>query len=925
MPGIRFEEAMDGYLGENIRDFRDGEDYGIRHDDRIRFDVRVEMDSVDDFVRVSAHEARLRGRFYCSSIGGDRGMAIKKGRFNLFDIDPASGHRRMRYAFNFKGPDGAPFFFSGFKDIFNDRAVDMVEDMTTLFVRIHRGRDETGGLYGSGVMYFRVTDMASIYRMLSTAEVTGASNTLEKYAAIARFAGFFTAETLRTYAPGPRFLYSTRYENLILSGRLKVRGDDAERDFFLFSGEHGAGFPWGDGETMSDLALLVADGRGGYLRYGVTRRSLKGLRVELDNNRYAYTGELYRMVDGAEVSFSEIDAFRPGGGIARVRARISLTLDAARYDRGVDVSFKPIEDLAGLVPDEFEDAVRGYLTGFPLLGYFTRPFAVRVTGGSIRIEEDGGVTAFSVVPESTFGEGEQGEINSTKEPTLYYNYLCAIDPGRERTHLDITSGTLRNEREQYLKDSLDKAVGEVIKRDARKSLVFGDSITDDPAGPGRVKEVLLTLVNDHYPTGVFLRRVVEVEKGGETLLGLEEYMDAINRAPINSEEESTVAVCTYGDVDSWDGRAPSDAEVLSVYDSPEKFDVLDRAMEGAAFFPALERALAASGKAREEFSIIIKPNFMFFYSTRDKSTYTDPALVEHLVDRIHERGFRNIKVAEARSTLSVFFENRDVRSVARHIGFTEGGKYRVVDLSEDLEPWDYGGALGAHSVNREWREADFRVSFAKLKTHSYAYYTLTIKNIYGALPEEFKFKAYHCDMGDIYEPTIDYLRAFPVHFGFVDGVVGADGPFGIFADPCPQLTRTIIAGEDLVAVDWVGASKMGLDPMLSRYMQEAVKAFGKPRIRVDGDDRLFRFWANIPRIASQGSHMLDRHYTFGYGVYYVMSEMDPAFPPRPSESAFLNQLRLSAADLREIFFKNPTKPPSVLHEAVNRIIFRLWQ
>ncbi|MFN3467925.1 MAG: hypothetical protein ACK4WF_09540 [Candidatus Brocadiales bacterium] len=155
-------------------------------------------------------------------------------------------------------------------------------------------------------------------------------------------------------------------------------------------------------------------------------------------------------------------------------------------------------------------------------------------------------------------------------------------------------------------------------------------------------------------------------------------------------------------------------------------------------------------------------------------------------------------------------------------------------------------------------------------------------------------------------------------------MVSADGPFGIFADPYPQLTMTIIGGEDIVAVDWVGASKMGLNPMLSRYMQEAVKAFGKPRIRVKGNGQLYKFWANTPRIASFVSHTLDRHYTFGYPVYYLLSDMDPAFPSRPSASALLNELRPRFAEAREIFYKSPYHPPSWLQEAVNKVI-KFWE
>jgi uncharacterized protein (DUF362 family) len=925
MPGIRFEETMDGYLGENIRDFRDGEDYGIRHNNTVKFDVRIEIDSVDEFIQVSSHQAGLRGKFYCKSLGGEKGMAIKRGRFNLFDIDPQTGHRNMIYSFNFNGPDGKRYHLSGLKDVFNDKGVDLFEDITTLFVRIYQGKDETGSLYGSGVMYFRINDMASIFKMIMSSEVTGARNFFEEYATLAKFAGFFTAETLKTYAPGPRFMYSTRYENLVLSGNLKKKGEDTPREFFFFSGEHDKGFPWGDEETMSDLALLISDGQDGYLRYGITRQSLKGLKVGLESDSYTYSGELYRITDGQSVSFSEIKDYKEGGNIEKVRARIKLTLEVQRYNTKVDMSFKPIEQLAGVIPDKFEDDVRRYLTFFPLLGYFTVPHRVKVKRGTIRITDTNATTTYTIDPKNAFGEGELGEINNLREPSLYYNYLCGIDPAEQTLFLKISSGTLRNERECYFKDFVDKALGKAIQRDIKKNLMLKESIEENPSELAVVKDDILTLVNDHYPTGVFLRRVVSVKNNGRTFYGLEEYMDAINKAPINSDKEATVAVFTYKDADKWDGRAPGEQEVLKIYNSKEKFEVLGRAIDESGLFQTLDKALEDSGKNREDFSIIIKPNFMFFYSLKDKSTFTDPALVEHLAERIYEKGFRNIKIAEARSTLSVFFDNRDVKSVAQHMGYREGDKYRIVDLSEDLEEWDYGGKLGRHYVNNDWKSADFRISFAKNKTHAYAYYTLAIKNIYGALPEEYKFKVYHCDMGDIYEPTIDYIKAFPIHFGLIDAVVSADGPFGIFADPYPQLTMTIIAGENSVAVDWVGAAKMGIDPMLSRYIQEAVKAFGKPRIRVKGNDQLYRFWANTPRIASRGAHMLDRHYTFGYPFYYIMSEMDPAFPPKPSESALLDELRSLFADAREIFFKNPHHPPSWLHEAINKVIFRLWQ
>ena len=71
-----------------------------------------------------------------------------------------------------------------------------------------------------------------------------------------------------------------------------------------------------------------------------------------------------------------------------------------------------------------------------------------------------------------------------------------------------------------------------------------------------------------------------------------------------------------------------------------------------------------------------------------------------------------------------------------------------------------------------------------------------------ALPLANKFREYHCRR-DMYHTTIEYVSAFPVHFGLIDGGLSADGPFGVFAAPVPNETQTVIGGADLVAADWV--------------------------------------------------------------------------------------------------------------------------
>ncbi len=310
----------------------------------------------------------------------------------------------------------------------------------------------------------------------------------------------------------------------------------------------------------------------------------------------------------------------------------------------------------------------------------------------------------------------------------------------------------------------------------------------------------------------------------------------------------------------------------------DKRALLQEAIDASGFFDRLEAAFARSGKTRAAFKIALKPNFMFMYSRADHSTYTDPELVEQLIDRIVERGFTDVAVVEAQSCYGNEFTGRDVRSVAKWLGYSERN-YRIVDLTAERVPYQFPPPLGRHSVGPTWRDADFRISFAKNKTHTWAVYTLTIKNIYGALAEQNKLLEYH-DKREIYAPTIDMLLAFPVHFGFIDAFYSSDGPFGIFANTEPKPTRTILAGESLLAVDWAGASLMGLDPLKSRYMQLAVQAFGRPSPEVDGDTTPYAPWTNVPDTLLTTVDAMEELYGFTNLVFTLMDRMDAVFPRR---------------------------------------------
>jgi uncharacterized protein (DUF362 family) len=910
--GLQFEESMAGYLGKGENDPTEGVAVGRRQGTQIRFDVRITISDLDRFLKVGKHKAELSGTVTCDLLGGT--FEIFDGTFNLFSLDPETGMRQMVYSFGFRDADGQVYYFHGHKEIQDDRdKIDVVEDMTRLFITIYQGENEQAPVYGAGEMYFKLKDGPA---MVSSMKVLGAKTMWQKVAAYSAFTSFAYGALRDEYLKDIHPYYDTRYENLVLSG--SVRDGDGTRPFFLVSGEHDKGFPWGDGETFWDVMLVLGDGDGSYERYCITKRILEGLELDVESGTYRYQGPIFAVTEGYKTSLSQMHS--GAKNLVEYDAKFEINFDTQPHDT-VPFPFPVVGRLLRKLSKPWVKQLREALPAEYPLGINITPHNVRVYSGTLLISKTGkdgtaeNSNPLEIVADQTFGEAERSTFRNIKEPTMLYGYICAIRPAASAARIQIHSRTLRDEKEHWAKDQLDAFLGTIVSRTASaEMLVEGGQLSVKPFSRKdydpqskklfvKVGDPLIEINNDHYPTAVFQRRIIKVlDPTGEECLALEEDMSRMRLEPIDSDKKVTVA---------------------SIKDE-DKFDALDKALEETDFDKLVEGSLAASNKSKADFSIVIKPNFMFAYDKKDRTTYTDPELVEHLVKRLRFAGFENITVVEARSTYGEYFDRRSVREMAEYLGFDEKVGYRVVDMTEDAqEDQHLGSHLGNHPVSAAWRDADFRISFAKNKTHAYAYYTLTLKNIYGALPMANKFKEYHCER-DIYHTTIEYLSAFPVHFGLVDAYLSADGPFGIFADTCPNLTQTIIAGEDLVAVDWVAATKMGIDPMISQYMRLAVKAFGKPRIKLIGDGSMYRPWLNVPVVLTLFTHKgLDASYYFGNIFYSACAQMDDSHFSHKSNAVHIRLLRKLTVPLRRTFFKRNNEKPTWYNRLVSRVLYKL--
>ncbi len=318
----------------------------------------------------------------------------------------------------------------------------------------------------------------------------------------------------------------------------------------------------------------------------------------------------------------------------------------------------------------------------------------------------------------------------------------------------------------------------------------------------------------------------------------------------------------------------------------DKLRALDRVLRETGFCDLLERKWKGSGKKKEDFLIAVKSNFMMTYNKIDESTYTDPELVEHLLNELHDRAYTNLALVESRNTYGLYFDKRGVAEVADYVGYRHKN-YRIHDLTDEREEFDYGGPLGRHFVGPTWRDADFRISFAKNKTHSFCYYTLTLKNIYGTLPLENKLLEYH-KKKEFDWPTIETLKHFPVHYGIIDAFISADGPMGVISDVRPNPTKTLIGGEKIVAVDWVGARKMGLNPLKSRFMRIAVREFGSPEGKIDliGDESPYRPWKNVHPLLVDILAMAEEWWVFAHSFMSTFIFAEEYFPRKPMSIVF---------------------------------------
>ena len=317
--------------------------------------------------------------------------------------------------------------------------------------------------------------------------------------------------------------------------------------------------------------------------------------------------------------------------------------------------------------------------------------------------------------------------------------------------------------------------------------------------------------------------------------------------------------------------------------SDQKRQMFDKTLKDSGLLATLDEAARRKGKQRQDMVVAIKPTFMLGYTHKDLSAITDPELLEQLARYLKEAGVGEVQVVEAPNIYEEFYQGRGVREVAGYFRF-ESPWYRLIDASEEQVEHRYARGMAQHTVSRSWKDADFRISFGKMRSHPVELAYLTLANVewIGARCDQFLF----CERQAQRETAIMMLLdASPPHFAILEAWEQVpDGLVGVMGCRKPRSPLRFYAGKDALAVDVVAARHMGVrDPRESSILRAAFHWFGADDAapEVVGTDEPITPWRGPYH--NEISTLLS---LVSYPMYVLGSGRGKLFVPEMDETAF---------------------------------------
>jgi len=216
--------------------------------------------------------------------------------------------------------------------------------------------------------------------------------------------------------------------------------------------------------------------------------------------------------------------------------------------------------------------------------------------------------------------------------------------------------------------------------------------------------------------------------------------------------------------------------------------------------------------------VLLKPNLVETTSSRSYCINTHPKVMLGTIQALHKLGAGKVTIAEGaghRRDSMVLLEQSGLIEVMK----TTGAMFTDLNYADCEKVPNKGRTTKADyfMLPKILQEADWVISMAKMKTHHWAGVTLSLKNLYGAIPGTYygwpKNVLHHLGLR---RSIYDVACTVAADFAIVEGIIGMEGDGPILGDP--KAAGVFVMGQNLPAVDATCCRVMGIDPAWINYL-----------------------------------------------------------------------------------------------------------
>ena len=420
----------------------------------------------------------------------------------------------------------------------------------------------------------------------------------------------------------------------------------------------------------------------------------------------------------------------------------------------------------------------------------------------------------------------------------------------------------------------------------------------------------LQVAKDEDRHCVLFRILEEVLTDSDTLVEGVTVANLIERIRAVGEEFLPRSYRTRSDLENPIGSGQP-VYVMQSNDRADKRKLFRRLLDESQLSRAIQQRAAFLGRPVDTLKIAIKPTFMLGYHHKDCSPITDVELLLDLAEFLRGLGCGELVVIEGRNIYDRFFQNRSVHSVASYFGIASES-FRVADTADEQVDHHFRRGMAQYTIARSWRDADFRISFPKIRSHPIEMALLSLGNIewVGGRCDEYLFLERQADRATAIMMLLD---EFPPHFAILDGFENApDGLVGVMGCRSPKHLQRFYAGRDALAVDTVMLRQIGVtESPPGSVVRSARHWFGGStgEIEIIGETSFIVGWQGpySTELRSMLSMMAYPVYVMGSGrgELFVPEMDEQAFPPITREGWFLKLRRRAVRRL--LGLRIPTK------------------